>query len=166
MVTAHGVFHKQGSFVFVATQPKDYRSFGRIDITFSANTAAGEATTAPVRIIDDTNFEPTEYFTASIVPNPAQRIDTIEGRGTATVFIIDDDSESLMHDKASTDSHEVFFFVGITFGFDQTMYSVMEGTSSVAVTVSLMNGMLDSNITEVIITLTTEEGTAACELHN
>ena len=63
-------------------------------------------------------------------------------------------------------SHKVFFFVGITFGFDQTMYSVMEGTSSVAVTVSLMNGMLDSNITEVIITLTTEEGTATCELHS
>ena len=45
------------------------------------------------------------------------------------------------------------------------MYSVTEGTSSVAVTVSLMNGMLDG-ITKVIITLTTEEGTATCEFHN
>ena len=45
------------------------------------------------------------------------------------------------------------------------MYSVMEGTSSVAVTVRRI-GMLDGNITEVIITLITEEGTAACELHN
>lgn len=48
------------------------------------------------------------------------------------------------------------------------MYSVMEGTSSVAITVSLimMNGMLGGNITEVNITLTTEEGTATCELNN
>ena len=93
---------------FVTAQPEDYHSFGRIDITFSANTAAGQTATAPVTIIDDDNFEPTEYFTASIVPNPAQRIDTIEGRGTATAFILDDDSESLMHDKASTDNHETF----------------------------------------------------------
>ena len=46
------------------------------------------------------------------------------------------------------------------------MYSVMEGTSSVTVIVSRMIGMLDVNITEVTITLTTEEGTATCELHN
>ena len=94
---------------FVTAQPEDYRSFGRTDIIFSANTAAGEATTVQVvTIINDENFEPTEYFTVSIVPNLVQRIDTIEGRGTATVFILDDDSESLMHDKASIDNHEVF----------------------------------------------------------
>lgn len=93
---------------FVATQPEDYFSLGRTDIIFSANTAAGETATAPVRINDDTNFEPTEYFTVSIVPNPLERIDTIEGRGTATAFIIDDDSESLMHDTVSIDNHKVF----------------------------------------------------------
>jgi hypothetical protein len=42
----------------------------------------------------------------------------------------------------------------------------MEGTSSVAITVSLMNGMLGGNITEVTIILTTEEGSATCELDN
>jgi hypothetical protein len=43
----------------------------------------------------------------------------------------------------------------------------MEGTTSpVDVTVSLMNGMLGGNITEVTITLTTEEGTAVCEFDN
>lgn len=78
---------------FVTAQPEDYRSFGRTDITFSANTAAGQTAMATVPIIEDTNFEPTEYFTVSIVPNPVERIGTIEGRGTATAFILDDDGE-------------------------------------------------------------------------
>ena len=94
---------------FVTAHPEDYLSLGMTGVTFSANTAAGEIATVQVAtIIDDANFEPTEYFTVSIVPNPMERIDTIEGQGTATAFIIDDDSESLMHDKASTDNHEVF----------------------------------------------------------
>ena len=52
-------------------------------------------------IIDNTNFEPTEYFTVSIVPNPVERIYTIEGQGTATAFILDDDSKLLMHEEPS-----------------------------------------------------------------
>jgi hypothetical protein len=94
---------------FVTGLPEDYLSFSMIEVTFSANTAAGQTATATVPIVDDTNFEPTEYFTISIVPNPVDRIGTIEGQGTATAVILDDDSESLMHNKISIDNHEIFF---------------------------------------------------------
>ena len=79
--------------MFAPGQSEDYLSFRMIRVTFSANTAAGQTANAPVTIIDDMNFEPTEYFTVSIVPDPVERIYTVEGRGIATAFILDDDSE-------------------------------------------------------------------------
>ena len=71
-----------------------------IGVTISAGTNAGQTVMTPVIIINDTKFEPTEYFTVSIVPDPLERIYTIEDQGTATAFILDDDSELLVHDKS------------------------------------------------------------------
>jgi hypothetical protein len=96
----------------VTGQPEDFRSFSMVGVTFSANTAAGRTATTPVAIIDDTSFEPTEYFTVSIIPDPVERIGTIEGQGTATAFILDDDSEFPMRIIKSVQNqinHEVVF---------------------------------------------------------
>ena len=72
----------------------------------------------PVTIINDGNFEPTEYFTVSIIPDPNERIFTIEGQGIATAFILDDDSELLMHDMVAVNkppqillNHKILFFL-------------------------------------------------------
>ena len=81
-------------------QSEDYISFSMITVMISADTDAGQRDLTPVFIVNDTNFEPTEYFTVSIVPNSDERIYTIEGQGTATAFILDDDSELLVHDNS------------------------------------------------------------------
>ena len=86
--------------VFIEGESEDYRSFSMTEVIISAGTDAGQRDMAPVIIVNDTNFEPTEYFTVSIIPEPAERIYTIEGQGTATAFILDDDSELLVHDKS------------------------------------------------------------------
>ena len=49
---------------------------------------------------------------------------------------------------------------GFTIGFPETAHSVSEGASSVSVTLSVQNGPLDR---EVIVTLSTVNGTALCE---
>ena len=41
----------------------------------------------------------------------------------------------------------------------------MEGASPIAITVRLMNGVLGGNVTEVTVTLRTEDGTAACKFN-
>ena len=76
----------------------------------SADSDAGQTVMTPVIIVNNSNFEPTEYFTVSIVPNPLERIYTIEGQGTATAFILDDDSELLVqcHDKTFLINYTVF----------------------------------------------------------
>ena len=51
------------------------------------------------------------------------------------------------------------FSIGITIGFDRTEYSVMEGTSSLAISVRLVS---TNTTSDVIVTLTTEDVTASC----
>ena len=140
---------------------EDYHSFSNIRVTISSGSDAGRTVTTPVIIVNNFNFEPTEYFTVSIIPDPIERIYTIEGQGTATAFILDDDSELLVHDKSFMINYTVF--LGLIFGFDQVQYSVREDTPSVAITISRMNGMLGGNVTEVTVILATEDGTAACK---
>jgi len=41
--------------------------------------------------------------------------------------------------------HSVVVVPGVTIGFNSTVYSVSEGTSSVSVTVSILSGILDRN---------------------
>ena len=80
-------------YLFFLTESQDYISFPTTRVTIGVGARAGETFNAPVELVDDNNFEPTEYFTIAIDPNPAERLFTIEGQAIATANIIDNDGE-------------------------------------------------------------------------
>ena len=73
---------------------EDYISFDSTTVIISSGAFAGETFSfAPVLVHDDNNFEPTEFLTFSINPNPAERLFTKEQGSTAVAYIIDNDGE-------------------------------------------------------------------------
>ena len=70
---------------------EDYSAFDTTTIRISRGNEAGDTFAAQIPIVNDNIFESAEYFTASIIANPTERLFPVEGRTTATANIVDDD---------------------------------------------------------------------------
>ena len=136
----------------------DYTSLS-IDLTFNSVTISQMVTVATST---DTVIEDEETFTLSLTEND-DAVNMLTPQ-SATVTITDQTSKYIhchinrIEEYVAARRNLIYcvFSSALTFGFDPSVYSVMEGESEV-VTVTVMGGTLDR---DVVVTVMTVDGNA------
>ena len=135
----------------------DYTSLST-DLTFNSVTTSQMMTVATST---DTVIEDEETFTLILTEND----DAVDVMPQSATVNITDQTSKYIHCHINRIEEYVaarrnliycFFSSALTFGFDPSVYSVMEGESEV-VTVTVMGGILER---EVVLTVTSHDGTA------
>ena len=120
-------------------------------------TPSRPSTSVTIQIIDDSIRESEEYFTLSLRDISVDISSTVVvNPSTATVRIRDKDG--ITRHQLFTSECALSFFPEVTIGFSQTGYVVQESVGVASVSVRLLSGELDE---EVSVRLTSSDGTTS-----